>query len=375
MVYDEPECEVVKMFSLLKDEIEKAQENSLKYEIDGIDVSLANNYIFDKAAENEAELHSYYVEYWVSFLNSPNYYQNFDILIKKSKSGDKYASAALAALYFYVFTVKDYDTGMQYLDMAIQQGCGYAAYMFAVHILIDPNAAELKNRNLDVYYMEKAAELNCNAAIEHLEEYKNNKQAESVNEFRISNLRMSSTQYTYENFEDNYDMMYLGNEFCDAVDIPGLTYLSVNQFTGILSKAAKKYSIPASFTAVNLTKGGLGNYLKAKIAFNDTSRAGLIYDKQIFRAIRVSHPNPPQQYSNQLWVFNGNTIKFFFAGGSDNFKEKNEVEMIRNGETEGLSLKGKLMAFTGILPADKNENFNKEMEWHEKVLGMFMSML
>ena len=145
----------------------------------------------------------------------------------------------------------------------------------------------------------------------------------------------------------------LGGEFADPIGINDMSDVTPDFLISNMKAICLENEIPAEFdeASVEISKG--------------------IFSKATFKAVEVSHPNPPQSYCRQLYVLYPDGIRFFFVGSSQAFSERNNYEAAMNGS--GGNLKAKMRAIAGIEP--DSEPYEQEMAWHGTIYSVFQSLL
>lgn len=84
--------------------------------------------------------------------------------------------------------------------------------------------------------------------------------------------------------------------------------------------------------------------------------------------VKISHPNPPQAYFDQLIIINGNILNFQFWGYSKaNYKKNKKQELSNSGTLSGM--------IRGALVSDDDMAFQTEMAWHEDIAEAIKSCI
>lgn len=145
----------------------------------------------------------------------------------------------------------------------------------------------------------------------------------------------------------------LGQEFAEPIGFRNTDNLVPEIIIENMKTVCENDEIPASFRVaeVEISKG--------------------IFNKATFKAVEISHPNPPQSYCNQLYILYPDGIRFFYVGSSKAFLEMNNYADAMAGRGGGF--KARLNAFAGIRPDE--EPYEEEMKWHEAVYSVFLSLL
>lgn len=147
----------------------------------------------------------------------------------------------------------------------------------------------------------------------------------------------------------------LGEEFSEPIAFSDMSNVTPENIISNMEKICKENDIPALIRESSLEiSNGFG-----------------IFKKAVLKAVEISHPNPPQSYCKQLYVICKEGIRFFFVGSSKAFSERNNFEAAMNDT--GGNLKAKARAFFGIAPDEKP--FEQEMEWHNTIHAVFISLL
>lgn len=154
---------------------------------------------------------------------------------------------------------------------------------------------------------------------------------------------------------------YYQNRFMDDLSLEFIEPMGFNDMSNVTSEIiisnmkaiCDENKIPAHFreSSVEISEG--------------------LFNKATFKAIEISHPNPPQSYCKQLYVLYPTGIRFFFVGSSQAFSEHNNYEAALNGS--GGNLKAKIRAMAGIEP--NPEQYELEMSWHEAIYSVFQSLV
>lgn len=147
----------------------------------------------------------------------------------------------------------------------------------------------------------------------------------------------------------------LGEEFSEPISFSDMSNVTPEIIISNMEEICRENDIPALIRKSSL----------------EVSRGLGIFNKTVFKAVEISHPNPPQSYCKQLYVICGDGIRFFFVGSSKAFSERNNFEAAMNDT--GGNLKAKARAFFGIAPDEKP--FEQEMEWHNTIHAVFISLL
>lgn len=147
----------------------------------------------------------------------------------------------------------------------------------------------------------------------------------------------------------------LGEEFSEPIGFSDMSNVTPENIIFNMEEICKENNIPALIRESSL----------------EISRGFGIFKKAVFKAVEISHPNPPQSYCKQLYVICEDRIRFFFVGSSKAFSERNNFEAAMNDT--GGNLKAKVRAFFGVAPDEKP--FEQEMEWHNTILAVFISIL
>lgn len=170
----------------------------------------------------------------------------------------------------------------------------------------------------------------------------------------------------------SYREQDLGTEFVDGIGFKDMSNLTPEKIISEMKAVCDANGIPATFEEAKFLEGGAGSIVSS-LAYGQKPSLFKALKKTEFRAVKISHPNPPQSYCDQLYIILDNGVRFFFVGESKAFKEKNEYELARNGQGQGVGLKSKFRAFIGVGPDE--EPYNTEMEWHTSVYSVFESMV
>lgn len=170
----------------------------------------------------------------------------------------------------------------------------------------------------------------------------------------------------------NYTEGELGTEFTDPIGFRDMSSITPSVIIENMQEVCRQYGIPAVFEEATLTEGGASSVLES-IGYGQKPSLFKAFHKNVYPAVRIKHSNPPQPYCDQLYVLVRDGIRFFYVGASKAFKERNEYERGLTGDTSGMSLKGKLRAYTGIRPDE--DAYNREMEWHMNVYAAFESLV
>ena len=92
----------------------------------------------------------------------------------------------------------------------------------------------------------------------------------------------------------------LGQEFAEPVVFNDMSNVTPEVIIKNMKAICEENEIPACFDETEVVMGGF-------------------FKKVQFRAVEVSHPNPPQSYCSQLYVIYNDGIRFFFVGSSAAF--------------------------------------------------------
>lgn len=154
-------------------------------------------------------------------------------------------------------------------------------------------------------------------------------------------------------YYENQFLQDLGEEFADPIDITNFGDVTPETIISMMRIACEENDIPAELN-------------KRTIEIS----AGL-FRKQENVAVEISHPNPPQSYCKQLYIFFGGCIRGFFVGSSAAFSEINNYEAAVNGT--GGSWRAQLHAIAGIEP--NMEQYEQEIQWHQTIYTTLLSLL
>ena len=154
-------------------------------------------------------------------------------------------------------------------------------------------------------------------------------------------------------YYENRFMHDLGQEIKDPIRIQDMSNVTPEIIIANMSAICEEKNIPALFSesSVEILEG--------------------VFIKNKYKAIKISYPNPPQRYCDQLYVIFSNSMRFFFVGASDAFSAVNNYQAAVEGT--GGNLKAKFQAITG-LPPDM-AHYEAEMEWHQLILAVFDSII
>ena len=154
-------------------------------------------------------------------------------------------------------------------------------------------------------------------------------------------------------FYENKFMHDLGQEISDPMGCNDMSNVTPEVIIGNMKALCDENEIPAVFSesSIEISEG--------------------IFRKNEYKAIKISHPNPPQRYCDQLYIILPEGIRFFFVGASDAFSTVNNYQAAVDGT--GGNIKAKLHAIAGIQP--DMEPYEAEMEWHQTILAVFNSLV
>lgn len=154
--------------------------------------------------------------------------------------------------------------------------------------------------------------------------------------------------YYQNNFQND-----LIEEFAQPMAFNDMNNVNVSNIINGMKEVCEANEIPADFysSEVEISQG--------------------LFRKATFHAVEVSHPNPPQQYYDQLYVIFDDGIRFYFVGNSAAISEKNNYDAAVAGT--GGDFKAKMNAMIGNEPDP--EPYEKEMEWHGLIFSVFKSLL
>lgn len=164
----------------------------------------------------------------------------------------------------------------------------------------------------------------------------------------------------------------LGTEFAEGIRFRDMSNITPEKIINDMREVCNAKGIPASFEEEVFLVGGAGSIVSA-LAYGQKPSLFKALSKKEYKAIKISHPNPPQSYCDQLYIIFNDCVRFFYVGESKAFKEKNEYEMAASGNGQGVGLKAKFSAFIGVRPDE--EPYNREIEWHQSVYSVFESMV
>lgn len=353
--------------------IEYARENSLKYYVEDTDYSVIRPYYLQKpnGKQNE-ETWSYYVNFWLKLVRS-NYGATMDLLLSRSKDGDRYASSALGMMYILGWEVgADFAKGKYFMDLSIKQGSGYSAYELACVFADESNYFTLHNDEEREKYLKTALSLECEEAIEF-----KRKQEELEQKNRQEALKGKAKRSMIDLSTDIRGIRFLvpalGQEYAEAIPVSDIAFVSTGELISVLEKACREHGIQVFFSEAYLSIGGLANAIYAKFMMGDSSKGGGLLRVDNFRAILASHPNPPQQYCDELIVLVDGGVRFYFVGGSKSFKEMNDYEALKGGNSDKVGVLSKIKYFAGVQPDE--EKYNSEIAWHEAIYSVFCDVI
>ncbi len=154
-------------------------------------------------------------------------------------------------------------------------------------------------------------------------------------------------------YYQNKFMNDLGQEFVEPIGFNDMSNVTPEVIITNMEAVCSEHEIPARFreSSVEISRG--------------------LFNKSTFKAVEISHPNPPQSYCSQLYVLYPDGIRFFFVGSSKAFADRNNFEAAMNGT--GGNFKAKMRAIAGIAP--DSEPYEQEMAWHETIYSVFQSLL
>lgn len=168
-----------------------------------------------------------------------------------------------------------------------------------------------------------------------------------------SNKRNDYRGRRMADYYENKFIHDLGEEFADPIGFNDMSNVNPPTIIANMELLCEKNKIPAVFSesSVEISHG--------------------FFRKNEYPAVKVSHPNPPQSYCDQLYVICYARVRFFFVGSSKAFSVVNNYRAAVNGT--GGNWKAKLNAIAGLEPDMKP--YEAEMEWHEAVLSAFYSLM
>ena len=350
------------MINLLNEEIERTNVVSYKWKYNEYDSQFS--YLFDSNLVADSRIKwNILTEYWITFYERGIRYK--EKVIELAELGNVYAISAVVNKYLRNSGWKK-DRGLieKHIDKTIERGIGYLSLDYA--LALDDNEKKRK------YYLNKAAENGCIDAQNILLAMDDNINSKEK-EHSPNKLRTSVFSFESELVNPGYLLSDLGSEYAESVNIPNMLNISVRDVERCLEAECKLQGIPALVLTSSLTAGGLMNTFMAKVAYDDASRGGGLLNKTVFRAVKISHPNPPQQYCDELIVFLNDGARFFFVGASKAFKEMNEYSTALNGDFDQIGLISKMKFFSGGKP-DEDE-YNAEILWHQAIYNAFLSII
>ncbi|MCM1170602.1 MAG: hypothetical protein NC393_00580 [Clostridium sp.] len=350
------------MIKLLEDEIKYVNDLSYKWKYDEDDSRFSS--LFDNSIiTSNLQMHwKILTDYWVRFAEKGDEYS--DKVVSLADEGNVYAVSAVAKIYLKKANWEEKRSIIEdYIDETIKAGIGYLALEYA---------SILKNSEKDKshYYFDIASKYGCDEA-------QNTMLFENViteQEKTVDNkIKISHFSFASEIIEPGYLLNDLGSEFAEPIGISNMMEISVREVERCLEAECRMRGIPVLVSVTSLTSGGFMNTFFAMVEQNDASKGGGLLNKTVLRALKVSHPNPPQQYCDELFVFMNDGVRFFFIGSSKAFKEMNEYNTVLSGDFDRVGFISKMKFFTGGRPDE--EAYNKEMSWHQAVYEAFNSLI
>lgn len=222
--------------------------------------------------------------------------------------------------------------------------------MFTMGFFYDGGGNHLKK---DESKVNKYLEMLSNAGV------KFNNSVENTNQNVVSSKEVNAIKdedkiviraYDSWEFNLNYFQRELGEEFHQPINFG--ESVRIEQIMSEVEAVCNQQDIPSVVNGAIVSYGGLLTMKRC-------------------RAMVVRHPNPPQSYCDQLYVMDEGVMRFYFVGASKAFKEKNEYKMVMSGQGAGAI--ATMKTFLGFMPNE--EEYNKEMAWHESVFSVFASMV
>lgn len=199
----------------------------------------------------------------------------------------------------------------------------------------------------------KYMEMMINAGVKFNNRVENTKQnvvsGKEVNAIKDED-KIDIRAYDSWEFNSKYFQRELGEEFHEPIDFG--ESVCIEQIMSEVEAVCKQQGVPNIICGTYVYYGGLLAMKKCK-------------------AMLIMHPDPPQSYCDQLYVMDEGVMRFYFVGASKAFKEKNEYEMVMSGQGTGAI--ATMKTFLGFMPNE--EEYNKEMAWHESVFSVFASMV
>ena len=286
------------MSELIEEEYRKINNSSFKWKID------KNDRCFSSLYENVTDIDEKWlndIKYWIEFAREGEAYRKTFLIIAEK---NKYANSAAAYMLMNDKTKGIYSSELKkYVDRAVGYGDNQLVYDYAISLL-------KKNESLGDHYMKIAADMgNKNAQIMLLDDEES---TAAVEEFQDYKLKPAPYSQELEITGMGYLLDQLGQEYADPIRIPYISDVSVRQVERCLRRICADFNIPVSVSTSSLVSGGVLNSINAKLLYNDMSKGGGLLNKKVYRALRVVHPNPPQQYCNELIVFLPDGVRFFF---------------------------------------------------------------
>lgn len=346
------------MFEYLESEVIKQNRNSLKWHIDEEDAFFSKYYsTYDV---DTVEYREKCISYWKKMLC-----KNEDCarIVFEVSHRNKYAR--LAIIYNLISNITEIDDLYKIdplVDITIKMGDSIIAYDYGIALL---GMDEIRSEK----YLKIAADMGYEKAIQVLA----NKDNSSMKDEKALYIRPTDFSFASEIVEQGYYLNELGEEYAEFVRILNMDSISVYEVKRCMEICCRSRNIPVSISLTSLTSGGLKNSIMAKIESGDVAKGGGLLNKKIYRALKISHPYPPQRYCDDLFVFTSDGVRFFFVGGSEAIKETNEYSDIMSGNFSRVRVMSRIKFFAGKKP--DVEALDKEMQWHHDIFDSFCSLI
>ena len=144
----------------------------------------------------------------------------------------------------------------------------------------------------------------------------------------------------------SYNLKYQRGLITDPLSLRDATGLNVENIASLMRDKLQEMGIPANISTDTVKEGGL---------FGKT-----------YPCVVIKHPNPPQQYFDDVYIVNGNTVNFMFFGNSAANYQTNKANARAN------TIMGSIM---NAVSGSSEMAYQQEMFWHKQVLEAFESFV
>lgn len=138
--------------------------------------------------------------------------------------------------------------------------------------------------------------------------------------------------------------------------------MNVKDCRGEIRQAERLTHVDVNFLFEYMKEGTQINGIPAKVTLTSIHSGGLVFGKD-YPCIMVSHPSPPQQYFDMLFIVNGDVITFQYWGNSKANYDMNKKAQL---ESEGKLIRASLVRTDPLA-------LQTEKVWNDEILKVYDS--